>query len=190
MAGPPIGPPDPSQSLAWQTGPRVLGLVGNPRAGSRTLGVVDAVGAALANALHGRFEGSLDLVELQSELFTYGAPGVQAALGQTMAADVLVVGSPVYKASYTGVLKAFCDHVAHAQWAGKLAVPVMVGGSLQHFLALDDHLRPLLVELGATCATPGLYVVESELDRLGAQVDDYVRTLLDGLAPLARSRLT
>jgi FMN reductase len=155
----------------------VLGVVGNPRLGSRTLGVVDAVGAAIASALHGQFLGSIDLIELKGELFDFGAPGVQAALERVMAADVLVVGSPVYKASYTGVLKAFCDHIAHAQLGGKLAIPVMVGGSLQHFLALDDHLRPLLVELGATCATPGLYVVETELDTLDQQVRAYVETL-------------
>ncbi|MBV9171010.1 MAG: NADPH-dependent oxidoreductase, partial [Chloroflexi bacterium] len=54
------------------------------------------------------------------------------------------------------------------------AVPLMVGGSLQHYLALDVHLRPLLVELGATCATPGLYVVETELEQLDQQVVAYV----------------
>jgi FMN reductase len=157
---------------------RVLGVVGNPRAGSRTLHVVDTVARAFATALDGPFAGAIDLVELGGELFTFGAPGVQAALERVMAAEVLVVGSPVYKASYTGVLKAFCDHIAHAQLAGKLAIPVMVGGSLQHYLALDDHLRPLLVELGATCVTPGLYVVETELGQLETQVQDYVRTVL------------
>jgi FMN reductase len=91
-----------------------------------------------------------------------------------MAADVRVVGSPVYKASYTGVLKAFCDHISAGQLAGKVAIPLMVGGSLQHCLALDVHLRPLLVELGATCPSPGLYVVETELDQLDAQVAAYV----------------
>ena len=94
-----------------------------------------------------------------------------------MQADILVVGSPVYKASYTGVLKAFCDHIAAGQLSGKLAVPLMMGGSLQHFLALDVHLRPLLVELGATCLTPGLYVVETELEQLDAQLATYVTTV-------------
>ena len=156
----------------------VLGVVGNPRAGSRTLHVVDTVGRAVAAAGEGRFDGSIDLVELGGELFSWGSHGVQAALERVMAADVLVVGSPVYKASYSGVLKAFCDHIAHAQLASKLAVPVMVGGSLQHYLALDDHLRPLLVELGATCVTPGLYVVETELDTLATQVQEYVQAVL------------
>ena len=53
----------------------------------------------------------------------------------------------------------------------------MVGGSLQHFLALEVHLRPLLIELGATCPTPGLYVVETELDQLDSQLASYLSSL-------------
>jgi FMN reductase len=103
---------------------------------------------------------------------------VARALDEVMRADVLVVGSPVYKASYTGVLKAFCDHIAAGQLTGKFAIPLMMGGSLQHYLALEVHLRPLLVELGATCATPGLYIVETELDRLDAQLAAYAGNIL------------
>jgi FMN reductase len=155
----------------------VLGVCGNPRPGSRTLGVVSAAVSALAGALAASDGGTLDLVELRADLFNFGAPGVSAALERVRAADVLVVGSPVFKASYTGVLKAFCDHIGGGELIGKFAVPLMVGGSLQHYLALDTHLRPLLVELGATCATPGLYVVETELDGLEEQLRDYVATI-------------
>ena len=163
--------------------PRVLGVCGNPRAGSRTLSVVNTVVQALAASLRGRQMTSIDLVELGGDLFTFGATAVTRALEQVMLADVLVVGTPVYKASYTGVLKAFCDHISAGQLAGKLAVPLMLGGSLQHFLALEVHLRPLLVELGATCPTPGLYVVETELEGLDAQVAAYVANTLPLLQP-------
>ena len=155
----------------------VLGICGNPRPASRTLAVVEAAVSAVANAWDARNAGAIDVIELKDELFSFGAPRISEALERVMQADVLVVGSPVYKASYTGVLKAFCDHIAAAQLAGKLAIPLMVGGSLQHYLALETHLRPLLVELGATCATPGLYVVESELEQLDQQLMDYVKTI-------------
>ena len=155
----------------------VVGVCGNPKAGSRTLGVVDATVAAVARELDARSGGSIDLVELKADLFSFGARSIEAAIERMMQADVLVVGTPVYKASYTGVLKAFCDHIAAGQLAGKFAIPLMVGGSLQHFLALDTHLRPLLVELGATCATPGLYVVETELDQLDEQLTGYLQSI-------------
>ena len=157
--------------------PTVVGVCGNPRAGSRTLHVVDTTAQVIAAAAGGRQSSSMDLVELGGDLFRAGAASVTSALEQVMQADILVVGSPVYKASYTGVLKAFCDHIAAGQLSGKLAVPLMMGGSLQHFLALDVHLRPLLVELGATCLTPGLYVVETELEQLDAQLATYVTTV-------------
>jgi FMN reductase len=63
----------------------------------------------------------------------------------------------------------------------------MVGGSLQHFLALEVQLRPLLVELRALCPTPGLYVVETELGQLDSQLVSYVSSLRPILRQL-RSR--
>jgi FMN reductase len=157
---------------------RLVGIVGNPKPRSRTYQVVQAVVDQLAQQLGARAEALLDLIDLQSELFGFGSPGVQAALEQVRAADVLVVGSPVYKASYTGLLKAFCDHIAAGELGGKLAVLVMVGGAPQHHLVVEVHLRPLLVELGATCATPGVYVLESDLDRVDATATSYVESLI------------
>jgi FMN reductase len=46
------------------------------------------------------------------------------------------------------------------------ALPLLVMGSPRHALAVDVHLRPLLVELGANVPTPGLAVVEADIDRL------------------------
>ena len=39
----------------------------------------------------------------------------------------------------------------------------MTGAGAHHALAVEVHLRPLLVELGATLPTRGLYITESEL---------------------------
>src|SRR5690349_7660695 len=98
----------------------VVGVAGNPRPGSRTLNVVERTGGAVATALNGQFDGAIDLISLKNEIFDFGAPGVARALEAMMRADVLVIGSPVFKASYTGVLKAFCDHIAAGQLAGKV----------------------------------------------------------------------
>ncbi len=51
-----------------------------------------------------------------------------------------------------------------------VAVPVMTGGWPGHLLAVGVHLRPVLVELGATVPARGLYVTEPELPELGAVV--------------------
>jgi FMN reductase len=46
----------------------------------------------------------------------------------------------------------------------------MTGAAKVHALALEVHLRPLLVELGASSPTRGLYVVEQEFDDLDVAI--------------------
>jgi FMN reductase len=89
-----------------------------------------------------------------------------------MNADALVVVSPVYKASYTGLLKAFFDRLPGGSLTGVPCVPAMLGGSERHALAVEVHLRPLLAELGAD-TLPGCYVTEAEMDDVDSQTDGW-----------------
>jgi FMN reductase len=59
---------------------------------------------------------------------------------------------------------------------GVIAIPVMTGGWPGHLLAVEVHLRPVLVELGATVPTRGLYVTEPELASLDAAVARWAET--------------
>ncbi len=92
-----------------------------------------------------------------------------ASIGDVVTAvqgsDLVVVASPTYKATYTGLLKLFLDRIARGALAGVTAVPVMLGGHWRHALAADLLLKPVLVELGATCPTRGLFLLESEYAR-------------------------
>ena len=169
------------RKLILPAGAVTVGVVGNPKPRSRTHQMVTAVAEAFAAASEGRVEAVIDLVELKPWLFDFGAPRLAPSLEQMFRADILVVGSPVYKATYTGLLKAFCDHVAAGQLAGTLALPTMMGGAPQHALAVELQLRPLLVELGATCASPGLYVLESQVDELEAVARRYVERLAESI---------
>ena len=90
-------------------------------------------------------------------------PTAREALATVAESDVLVVASPTYKATYTGLLKLFLDGYGPSPLAGVEAVPLMVGAAPHHALAVDVHLTPLLLELGASVPRRGLYVLESEL---------------------------
>ena len=79
---------------------------------------------------------------------------------------MLVVASPTYKGTYTGLLKAFLDLLGPNALAGVRAVPVMLAGAPDHKLALDVHLTPLLHELGASVPDRGLFVLEADVDRI------------------------
>jgi FMN reductase len=83
-----------------------------------------------------------------------------------MGADLLLVASPTYKGTYTGLLKVFLDQMPHQALVGTVAFPLLVMRLPQHALAVEVHLRPLLVELGANVPTPGLAVLETALDTL------------------------
>lgn len=150
----------------------VLAVVGNPKAGSRTATVATAVATAIAG--DPADVELLEVAELGVDLLGWGAPPVTAAVARMCAARALVVASPVFKATYTGLLKLLADQIAAGQLGGVPAVPVMVGAAPQHALAVEVHLRPLLVELGASCPTPGLFVLERDLDRLDEVVEGWL----------------
>jgi FMN reductase len=99
------------------------------------------------------------------------------------ATTLTVVASPTYKASYTGLLKAFLDWFSSTDLSGVTVVPVMVGAGPSHALAVEVHLRPVLVELGASLPTRGLYITEDQLDVL----DDVVAAWTRDAGPVLRA---
>lgn len=160
-------------------------VVGNPKPQSRTLAVARAVGGAAAAAAGVDAEDAVevDLATLGPQLFDWSAPEVKDAVDRIAATTLLVVASPTYKATYTGLLKAFLDWYGTTGLSGVTAVPVMVGAGAAHALAVEVHLRPVLVEIGATVPTRGLYVTEDRLEDLSPVIDEW----LVEAAPLLRS---
>lgn len=135
-------------------------VCGNPKAGSRTL----TAAVAVAEALTGQPDDVIDVAELGPGLLGWGDPATATAVETMASSDVLVVASPTYKATYTGLLKLLLDQVPTDGLAGVLAVPVMVGAGPRHALAPELLLRPVLVELGASCPLSSLYLLDSALD--------------------------
>jgi FMN reductase len=166
---------------------RIAVVTGNPKPQSRThgvaLAVADAVDAGLGDASAGRLV--VDLAEHASRLFDWSDPELTSLTAGVASAEIAVFASPTYKASYTGMLKAFLDRYASNGLAGVIAIPVMTGGWPGHLLAVEVHLRPVLVELGATVPARGVYVTEPELASLDAAVATWAQTAV----PLVTSSL-
>lgn len=148
-------------------------VVGNPKARSRTLTVAEAVASAAAGAsgLDAADRTTVDLADLGPHLFDWSSVDVRAAVDAVRSCTLAVVASPTFKASYTGLLKSFLDWFSTTDLDRVTVVPVMVGAGPQHALAVEVQLRPVLVELGATMPTRGLYVTEDQLDTL----DDVIK---------------
>jgi FMN reductase len=92
-------------------------------------------------------------------------PHIARALAAVAAADALVIATPVYKAAYTGLLKAFLDLLPQDGLAGKLVLPLATGGSQSHMLALDYALRPVLASLAPRSILPSIYATADQLGR-------------------------
>jgi FMN reductase len=159
-------------------------VVGNPKPRSRTLTVAEVVARSAAGAagLPGADHTTVDLANLGPHLFDWSSADVRAAVDAIRDCTLVVVASPTYKASYTGLLKSFLDWFGTTDLDGVTVVPVMVGAGPQHMLAVESHLRPVLVELGATLPTRGLYITEDQLEAL----DDVVGTWLVEAGPRLR----
>ena len=137
----------------------VVVVVGNPRAASRTRAVAEAVAQRVASAAgEGTPIRTIELADAGGALLRWGDPGVEAWRAEVTAAAALVIATPTYKASYTGLLKCFLDRFDAGELGGMPTVAVMTGASAAHALAVDVHLTPVLVEIGASCPAPGLYV--------------------------------
>ncbi|HEY0237043.1 MAG TPA: NAD(P)H-dependent oxidoreductase [Friedmanniella sp.] len=146
----------------------VVALSGNPRAGSRTLLVAQTLAGALAERTSVGPGAVLDLADVAPQLFAASAPEADRYAEVLAGAAVAVVATPVYKASYTGLLKAFLDRYPGGALRGVLAVPVVVSASPAHSFVAEHLLRPLLVELGASVPTRPFAVTEKQLGDLDA----------------------
>ena len=157
------------------TGHRVVALCGNPRANSRTRGLAVHVAGRIAGTagLGPAAVSTVDLLDYGPRLFDRTADDVRALVGDVAAADLVVVASPVFKGSYTGLLKAFLDQFPQAGLAGTMAVPLMVGSLARHADVPDRLLGPLLAELGAD-VLPGLFVPEDDLADAAPRVEAWL----------------
>jgi FMN reductase len=140
----------------------IVVVSGNPRPGSRTRALAVSVGEALAKRRGAPAPTIVDLGEFGHRLLVPGDGEVAEAVAAIRAAGFLVVATPTYKGSYTGVLKVFLDYLPHLGLGGVVAVPVTVGATPAQAGAAERHLRGLLTELGAEVRA-GLVVTEAQL---------------------------
>jgi len=141
-----------------------VGLSASPNGGASQSGALLDLALALLRARGARVERH-DLASLPSDglLGRVRDARVDAALDSLLAADLVVVATPIYRATYSGLLKVFFDLLPNAALAGKVAIPIATGGSLGHQLAIDHGLRPLLGSLGAIVVATGVYASQQQL---------------------------
>lgn len=136
-------------------------VVGNPKPMSRTRAAAELIAEQLTGSPASEV---IDVVDLGPALLGWGDPAVAEAKEIVKGADRLIVASPTFKATYTGLLKLFLDQFGQGELGQLTTFPVMLGGSPAHTLAAELTLRPVLVEIGASCPAPSLYLIDSDYE--------------------------
>ena len=159
----------------------IVTVVGNPKPGSRTLTAATALATALAERLplagaEPKLVEPIDLAALADGLLAPWrlSPAAADASAAARAAGILVLATPTYKASFSGLPKLFLDTLPAGSLAGTVVVPLTVAGGPAHRNLADLQLRPVLGELGATLPAPSLLLEETDLVGLADIIDDYV----------------
>ncbi|WFU62587.1 NADPH-dependent FMN reductase [Bradyrhizobium brasilense] len=144
---------------------RISLVVGNPKPASRTR----RIGEELVERLFpsGSYElVVVDLADYADNLFKWPSEELAKLNAAVAASHVAVFASPTYKATFTGLLKAFLDRYPASGLRGVVAVPLMTGADLGHSMGPVSNLTPLLIELGAVVPVRGLYFVTAHMDQL------------------------
>lgn len=143
----------------------ILLLAGSPSTPSRSTRLLHYVGERLALLGHRYVKLHVRDLPAQALLHAdFNNAELKIAREQFSQADAVVIATPVYKASYSGILKTFLDLLPQDGLHGKLVLPLATGGSQSHMLALDYGLRPVLSALDAKHVLPSIYATEQQIN--------------------------
>lgn len=171
----------------------VLTIAGSPAHPSRSSALLAHTRDLLT--ARGLSVEAVNVRELPAEPLLYAQydhPAIAAALTQVAQTRAVIIATPVYKAAYTGILKAFLDLLPQRGLGDKVVLPIATGGSPAHLLVIDYALKPVLSALGAQNILNGLYIQDAQIEyKTGFQLEatieqrlqDALQTLVTSLRP-------
>jgi len=142
----------------------ILLINGSPSAPSRSQGILEYT-IALLNE-QGVKTDLISVRDLPAEDLVFGkynSPNLEPVKALLAEADAVIISTPIYKASYTGLLKTFLDLLPQKALSNKVILPIATGGTIAHLLAIDFTLKPVLAELGAQHILGVVYVVDKQV---------------------------
>lgn len=147
---------------------KVVAVSGSLDLASRTTTLVREI----AHEVEGRTAAATTLVEVAALGPGFAGalrreqvdPRVEDALQRIEAADLLIVGTPVYRASFTGLFKHLFDFVGQYALVGTPVLLAATGGGERHALILEHQLRPLFGFFQALTLPLGVYASAPDFD--------------------------
>jgi len=166
----------------------ILGIIGSQNVSSKTRAAVEVV----LDGAETERDASTEVLHLaEYDLTTADGRPLDECRGETAEAlemivrsDAYVLGSPVYKASYSGALKNLLDMIPRGKWMADVAPLqnsaiglVATGASWHHFMSIDTEMRPLMGFFGSYAAG-GVYAHHDHFDDAPTVVDEDIHDRL------------
>ncbi|MBM7802288.1 FMN reductase [Curtobacterium luteum] len=144
------------------SGELVVGVSGSPSDPSRTSTLVAATVERLGQEIEDARTETVEIGPLLADLGAAGsreamAPATVRALELVESADVLVVGSPAFRAAYSGAFKLFFDWVGQYDLVDTPVLLTATGGSDRHALLVEHQMRPLFGFFQSTTLPLGVF---------------------------------
>ncbi len=108
--------------------------------------------------------------ELTDHLLTgFSGPALAAAIDAVRDADGLIVVTPVFSASYSGLFKTFFDVLEEGTLDGTPVLVAATAGTARHSLVLEHALRPLISYLHAVVVPTGVFAATEDFGAAGLE---------------------
>jgi MsuE subfamily FMN reductase len=145
---------------------KLLGLSGSPakNAASRTLNAVKQAVQFAHQQDSTLITETINVRDLNIELCDGRDPAMyegdtKSLIQKIVAADALILGTPVYRGSYTGILKNVFDVIPNDALVGKPVGIVVTGSTQHHYLTIEHEIKPLLGFFHAHALPGGVYLI-------------------------------
>jgi FMN reductase len=180
---------------------RIVGVSGSPSDPSRTSTLVSATVARFAEEFPGADTRTVEIAPLLPDLGAAVSresmnPVTADALEAVERADVLVVGSPAFRAAYSGAFKLFFDWVGQYELVDTPVLLTATGGSDRHALLVEHQMRPLFGFFQSTTLPLGVFGNEQDFtkreggyDLSGVELELRIDQAVQRSLPLVRSVL-
>jgi len=167
------------------------------RVPSSTRLLADQLAAAAVRSLRERgMAATSDVIELRDHahdltnnlLTGFPSGTLRGAIDTVLAADGLIVVSPIFNASYSGLFKTFFDVLDADALAGKPVLIAATGGTARHSLALEHALRPMFAYLRSVVVPTAVFAASEDWGSNGGGLRDRIDRAARELALLVGDR--
>ncbi|WP_274628898.1 NAD(P)H-dependent oxidoreductase [Arvimicrobium flavum] len=176
---------------------RIVGFSGNTHRPSKTQALVGSLLASVGQIIpvETQYYDVLDFGESLGTAFSRDQLSEQALaiLQDLETADGLVLASPTYKGSYSGLFKHVVDLLAPDALINKPVIVGATGGGLRHALIVEHQLRPLMGFFNANTIATSVYASDGEFEQgipHAEALKDRITMAAQGLAGILSNRST